>query len=452
MDKHIFNKETDVLGYQRDKIKSLDNRVLQTKNDIDKFENKVQEFISLNNIGTRINTEYIEINYEGIDEVIQTEKKSEKNFNDLLGQAHKNGYLDTELYEIASDKEIKEANYLLKSYYKDFTEQYSLDKYDYAISGIIGTMAALMDYYLVTKVDGKKVVPGKLNSGVEDLWNKLLSNEKIRKLEEKYKVPYDISQSTSKISQEVLGLCPLYHRFISLGHDPILGFIFGVRDLMKGQLTAIDGYGRWIVQTVDGAEGKSFIESIVNVFGHFLSDVSTKSKTGMILSVPAPLTPLLQMVQEGCVEYKGKKYTVADLSKKMYYDGYNFNHFIGMSMPVIMIEILTRLAFVVKEMFFLKKDVIVKGNPKLTVMITIANGMLFAENVGKISITKNPFSINYVSWIATAKYGFKTLKWLAYDQELGKIEYAQEYLDTTWKYLKASADQISSNLPVHLIN
>lgn len=361
--------------------------------------------------------------------------------------------IQIDLYEIATIKEINEVNYLLSRYYSEFTDQYKLDKYDYAISGIIGTIAALMDYFLVTKVDGKKVVPGKLKSGVEDFWNKLLSTKKIKELEEKYKVTYDISLNTSKISQEILGLCPLYHRFQSLGHDPILGFIFGISDLMKGQLTAIDGSGRLIVQSVQGAGTKSFIESIITVFGHFLSDVGTKSsKTGKILSVPAPLTPLLQLIQAGSIEYNGTRFTVADLSKKMYGDGYNFNHFIGMSLPVLLIEVLTRLSFVIKEIFFSETEVSLKGNPKLTIMLCIANGILFTENVGKLAITKNPFSINYVSWIATAKHGFKTLKWVAYDREMGKIQYAQEYINTNWQYLMISANEIDSEIPVYYID
>jgi hypothetical protein len=342
-------------------------------------------------------------------------------------------------------------NATLVSFYSEFTDQYKLDKYDYAITGIIGTIAALMDYFLVTHVDGKKVIPGKLKSGVEGFWNKLLSEEKIKELEKKYKVTYDISSNTSKISQEILGLCPLYHRFQSLGHDPILGFIFGISDLMKGQLTAIDGSGRLIVQSVQGAGIKSFIESIITVFGHFLSDVGTKSGTGKVLSVPAPLTPLLQLIQSGSIEYNGQKFTVADLSKRMYYDGYNFNHFIGMSLPVLLIEILTRLAFVIKETFFSKSDVSPINNPKLTMMLCIANGILFAENVGKFAITKNPFAINYVSWIATAKYGFKILKWVAYDREMGEIKYAQEYIDTNWQYLMMSANELDRDIPVYYI-
>ncbi len=452
MAKKAFKNEVDVLKYQREKINSLNEDYSQMNNELDELEKQVQEFIKSQNIDKSKITELIANNEVEKPNLEKFESEPQKNFDDLINQAHQSGYSDVDLYEIATIKEINETNHLLNRYYSEFTDQYKLDKYDYAISGIIGTIAALIDYFLVTNVEGKKVEPGKFKSGVEDLWNKLLSEKKIEELEEKYKVTYDISLNTSKISEEILGLCPLYHRFQSLGHDPIIGFIFGVVDLMKGQLTAIDGNGRLIIQSVKGAETKSLIEAVITVFGHFLSDVGTKSKTGKILSVPAPLTPLLQLIQTGSIEYNGQKFTVADLSKRMYYDGYNFNHFIGMSLPVLLIEILTRLSFVIKETFFSKRDVSIKDNPKLTIMLCIANGILFAENVGKVALTKNPFSINYVSWIAVAKYGFKTLKWIAYDREMGKVAYAQEYIDTSWKYLMLSAEELDRETPVYYIN
>lgn len=452
MTKKEFQSEIDVLKYQRNKLNSLNNDYAKINNELDEFENKLQEYIKSKNIDTsKINnslkTTSDELHNIKSNEVVY----NEKSFNELLNEANRNGYENTSLYDIATKEEVIEVNNMLKSYYKEFTDQYKLDKYDYAISGIIGTIAALMDYFLVTKVEGKSVTSGKLKSGVEDFWNKLLSESKIKELEKKYKVSYDISMNTSKISQQVLGLCPQYHRFQSLGHDPIVGFIFGVFDIMKGQLTAIDGNGRLIIQSVQGAETKNIIEAIITVFGHFLSDVGTKSDGGKILSVPAPLTPLLQLIKVGSIEYKGKKFTISDLSKKMYYDGYNFNHFAGMSLPVLLIEVLTRLSFVIKEIFFAEKDISLKDNPKLNLMLCISNGILFAENVGKLAITKNPFAINYVSWISTAKYGFKTLKWVVYDREVGMVEYAQEYIDTNWQYLMLSADKLDNNIPIYYI-
>lgn len=448
MPKNIFQDEIDVLKYQRNKLKNLDDSYKTLNTDLDELEKQLKSFMSINQVN------FDKLEPKSVDNILTpVDKESiqiERTFNDLVKESHESGYKNIDIYDVATQEEVEEANRLLRSYYQEFSNQYRLDKYDYVISGIIGSLAALMDYFLVTTVSGKEVTSGKLKSCTENFWNKILSQDKIKFLEEKYRVTYDISLNTSKISQEVLGLCPRYHRFQSLGHDPIIGFVFGVRDLMKGQLTAIDANGRLIIQSVKEAETKGFIESIITVFGHFLSDVGTKSKTGKILSVPAPFTPLLQLIQYGSIEYRGQSYTVADLSKKMYSDGYNFNHFIGMSLPVMLIEILTRLSFVLKENFFLKQDVQIKGNPKLNIMLCIANGILFAENVGKLAITKNPFSINYVSWISMAKYGFKTLKWTSYDKEMGEISYAQQYIDLRWKYLEQSSKLFDEDLVYYI--
>lgn len=452
MIKKTFQDEVDVLKFQREKLHKLNKNYSDLNDEIDNLEEKLQEFMRSKNIDK---SEIDECVLKSKNNEISNQKKDKlpnKSFNDLVHEANLEGYSNVDILEVATKEEVNEVNSILKSYYSEYTNKYKLDKYDYVISGIIGSMAALMDYFLVTKVQGNKVTTGKLKVGVENFWNNILSPEKIKELENKYDVTYDISANTSKISQEVEGLCPLYHRFQSLGHDPIIGFVFGVADLMNGQLTAIDGNGRLIIQSVKGFEGKSFIESIITVFGHFLSDVGTKSKTGKILSVPAPLTPLLQLIQKGSIEYNGQNLTVADLSKRMYYDGYNFNHFVGMSFPLILIEVLTRLSFVIKEMVFNKKDVSLKNNPKLTVMLCIANGVLFAENAGKLVITKNPLSINYISWLSMAKYGFQTFKWMIYDREIGKVEYAQEYIDSNWQYIMSSAINLEENTSVYCVN
>lgn len=451
MAKEAFEKEVDVLKYQREKVSALDESCSNLINEIDDFELRINEFLSNQNIDKTKIPELVVSEKIEIFSLDKDNNVNKKKFDDLVDLAKKSGFSDVDIYEIATQQEINETNQLLKRYYLEFTDKHKLDKYDYAFSGIVGTIAALLDFFLVTKVDGNNVVPGKLKSGVEEFWNKLISDKKNEDLEKEFKVSYDISLNTSKISEEILGLCPSYHRFQSLGHDPLIGLVVGVADLMKGQLTAIDGNGRFIIQSVNDADVKSLINAIITVFGHFLSDVNAKSKSGKILSVPAPLTPLLQLIQKGSIEYKGQNFTVADLSKRMYYDGYNFNHFIGMSIPVLLIEVLLRLYFVVKEIFFSDNDVTMKNSPRLNMMLFMANSILFSENIGKLAITQNPFSINYVSWIATAKYGFKTLKWVAYDKEIGKIDQAQGYIDNEWYKVMMSAYQLKNNIPIYHI-
>ena len=119
------------------------------------------------------------------------------------------------------------------------------------------------------------------------------------------------------------------------------------------------------------------------------------------------------MVQCGSVSYNGKVYNISDLVKRMYYDGYNFNHFIGMSVPVFITEIVIRLYSVLKSTFNERE---IEGAHKNDIMLFMANSILCAENIGKVVVTKNPFAINYVSWVSTAKYTAKAMKYVLLDR------------------------------------
>ncbi len=452
MAKKAFQNEIDVLAYQRNSLNKLDQNYRDLDESISILEAQVEKYRLSQGIDAPapdVAAEKENVCRSGSREGMV---RDTDDFDNLLRDAHHAGFYGSVLTDVASQDEIDETVRLLNHYYSEYSDQYVLDQDDYAVAGIIGVIAAMVEFFLVTKTSGSSVTAGPLKTGVENFWNRLLSPEKIRELENRYKVTYDISKNTSAISQKVLGLCPLYHRYQSLGHDPILGLVFGVSDLMKGEATIIDGNGRLIIQSVSGAQGMSFVQAVITVFGHFLSDVGTKSPGGKILSVPAPLLPLLQLIQAGSIEYNGEFYNIGDLSKKMYGDGYNFNHFVGMSIPVIMIEILSRLAFTIREVFIEKKSFeSTHNNPKLTVMRCISNGVLFAENAGKLIVTKNPFAINYPAWISMANYGFKTLKWCSYDKEIGKISHAASYINADWKYLEISARNLDSSVETYIL-
>lgn len=133
----------------------------------------------------------------------------------------------------------------------------------------------------------------------------------------------------------------------------------------------------------------------------------------------------------------------------MYYDGYNFNHFIGMSIPVLVIHIIIHLYSFLRDIF---SDSYTKNKHKTDLMIFIANSILCAENVGKLVVTKNPFAINYVSWIDTAKSTVKVLKYVLIDYKLEQLEYVQQIIDQqlnhTYKSVNLTWDKWCSNRPV----
>ncbi|MGL5081933.1 MAG: hypothetical protein ACRC8A_10650 [Microcoleaceae cyanobacterium] len=119
---------------------------------------------------------------------------------------------------------------------------------------------------------------------------------------------------------------PKSHRFQSLGHDPVLGFVFGVLDIMRGTSTGFSYDNLTHTHTwIQGAawsnlEPVGLIEAILRQLGHLISDVATP------MGLPAPLMTLIQGINVGSFGEKGR--TVGEIARWMYLNGYDFRHFL----------------------------------------------------------------------------------------------------------------------------
>lgn len=139
----------------------------------------------------------------------------------------------------------------------EFAELHDLAHYDYAIAGVAGVLAGLADVFLVRVpkhpgfLGGPASEGGWLSNVVKDGFGTILTDKRVRVLEKLYPVPYDVSRN-GILGQPVQGFGPRTHRLQSLGHDPLLGWIFGVRDIFEGTLTALGSDGRVVVQSIPG--------------------------------------------------------------------------------------------------------------------------------------------------------------------------------------------------------
>lgn len=281
---------------------------------------------------------------------------------------------------------------------------------DYMIAGIAGVLGGLIDIFLVqvpahASFMGKKASKGGvLSNWVKDQFGQILPDDKIRQLEANFKVPFDASHSGG-LNKPIFGLNPRTHRFQTLGHDPLLAWIFGVRDILSGGLTAIDKNGKLIYQNTQAPfmQGKELFtrifQAIRPVGGHLLSDVNTKS------GIPAPLMPLLQFIQVGSIGEKG--YTVGEISQQMYRSGYDFRHFLAGMIPVLLIEVIVRIVYFAREIHqgaSLKEAVPIGNHAKLHNILFLAHGVAAGMNAGKVIVTKNPLSISGAQWLAFFKY------------------------------------------------
>jgi hypothetical protein len=213
--------------------------------------------------------------------------------------------------------------------------------------------------------------------------------------------------------------------------------LFGTLDVFWGNMTAVDSSGRLVVQAVDRSEhGLTVFDALARVFGHLRSDVSTPA------GLPAPLMPLLQFLQVGKIG-KGE-HTIGELARLMYAKGYDFGHFLAMSIPTMMIETIVRIAYAMKRLreghdLVDALPISIPGRtrpPKLQTMLFVAHLLATGVNAGRVAITKNPLAINYPEWLAFAKTALQQLRWVLFEKEEVRLAHVQKRIDGDWDALR----------------
>ena len=266
-------------------------------------------------------------------------------------------------------------------------------------------------------------------------WRRL-ANSKVSK------VPFD-AQDNRHTEESVAGLSAYYHRLAyRLGHDPILGFLFGVYDILTGKMTTIDKNGKFVSQVMENyADRKEsdIFAAIAKQIIHFKSDITTS------MGLPAPFMALFNLLQFGSIGEEEQ--TIAEIVQGMYYEGYDFIHFCSMSIPAMLIEVIIRIGYGVKrikEGYAIKDSIPFSLNrekhPKLGTMLFIGHSAAAAINAGKVYFKKNPLAINYPQWIAFAKYSYKQLKWIILEKPELRDAYVNGILAEEWKEIYAEID------------
>jgi hypothetical protein len=320
-----------------------------------------------------------------------------------------------------------------------------LSNLDYAIVGISGLVATILDF-LVVKIPKDINYLGKYKQEGSNFtqWLKTLGIDQEGKLnpflkwcEDTCKVSYDQS-----INPNIKGFNPKTHRLLSLGHDPLFGLIFGTLDIINGNMTAFDINGNLhILKTFDmSLEDKAFAPLIW--LGHIISDMSTK------MGVPIPGWAFLQLMQFGF--YGSDTKTIADISRWMYLNGYDLRHFITMSVPVTVIEIIVRgyhylscldsaeqLQYSLHTSIANREMYEIKSNLKLHKMLFLAHAISASGNALKIfTYAGNPLAINLPQWLFFAKESLTILQAVTRDTTPEKIVRNRDKINDTWDEIK----------------
>lgn len=350
-----------------------------------------------------------------------------------------------ELESLFTKEELRSNELAIRQLNEEFDAVHRLDTFDISIAALAGLIGAVVDILLVgiPQKTPEGLKGGPLSNYVRDYFDKKFPEEEMKKLANSKvsKVPYD-AQDNRHTSIRVEGLSAYYHRLLQLGHDPLLGFVFGVTDILTGRMTTIDKAGNIVSQVMenyaDRKESDIFAALAKQVI-HFKSDVTTS------MGLPVPLMSLFNLLQFGSIGEEEQ--TIAEIVQGMYYEGYDFIHFCSMSIPAMLVEVIVRLGYAIKrikEGHGIKESIPLslkrEKHPKLATMLFIAHAGATAANAGKVYFTQNPVAINYPQWIAFAKYSYSQLKWVLIEKPSLRDAYVRGKINEELDAVIAEAD------------
>ncbi len=336
---------------------------------------------------------------------------------------------------LLTEEELAAAGERVRILNEEYNALHRLDHVDIAISVSAGTLSSFVDILLVgipeRTPDGLRGRP--LENYVRDWFLERFPPKEMERLarDVSSKVPYDAPYNTGFTNEYVEGLWPTMHRLYSLGHDPLLGFVVGTLDILRGRMTTIDKFGKILSQEIPryaGREEATVFAALCKQLIHFKSDVTTS------MGLPAPFMGLFNLMQFGSVGEEEQ--TIAEIVQGMYYEGYDFQHFCAQSVPVMLTEVVVRLGYFLKrvaEGHGVKESIPVTADrerrPKLGTMLFTAHSLATAVNAGRVAFTKDPMAINYPQWLFFAYRSFAQAKWAMIEKPLKRHEYVMQALE-----------------------
>lgn len=337
-------------------------------------------------------------------------------WNEVFAEADRFVSGECDIKSIFTEEELQQNTEAIHLMNIEFNQIHRLDKVDVAIGALAGMVGSAVDTLMVgiPQKTSEGLKAGPLSNYIRDYFDRKFPEEEMQKLanSKESKVPFD-AQDNRHTTIRVEGLSAYYHRLLQLGHDPVLGFVFGVADILTGRMTTIDKNGKVVSQVMENyAERKEteIFKALAKQIAHFKSDVTTS------MGLPVPFMSLFNLLQFGNIgEYDQ---TIAEIVQGMYYEGYDFIRFCSMSIPTMLVEVIVRMGYAFKrisEGYSIKDSIPVSLNrekhPKLATMLFLGHSAATAVNAGKVTFSENPMAINYPQWIAFTKYSYSQLKW-----------------------------------------
>lgn len=224
---------------------------------------------------------------EAYNQAKQANKICETNaisYEDLVNLAHTRGYTDIKIQDLLTEDEIKVADQRLKDIEDEFCAHTKLKKID-VVFLVTAIALQVVRQYVITPFSDRDSAT-EASQIMEDKYGKggRLRGKYYYATEEtiigQNKVPFDIIAGSKKykIGKDGKGLDGNSHRFRSLGHDPILGYIFGTANIVTNTATWWNGTshhiqyrpnknGVYVPSLVAKAQTQKVFKAVIDRFG-----------------------------------------------------------------------------------------------------------------------------------------------------------------------------------------
>ena len=396
--------------------------------------NKIFDFDKeLNNVESKLETSKEKINIASTN-INETSDEINKIYDQLKGSPGIMRVIENDTEE--SIKELETAvERVLELNYK---EKLNISVTDVIASIIAGVVASVIDIVFVGTPEVVKIYRGGENFDGSILTSKLrelgtgddILSEMLHWLSQKCKVPYDLSVKNGTVN-------PNNHRLRNPGHDPMLGLLFSVVDIIMGTATVIGNDGRINIIIRDNKYPESEkLLSAIYYFGHLISDVCTAR------GLPIPGFFITQFFTNG--QYGPNDDSLARIAEDMYKDGYDFRHLISMGTPVLVKDLIVKIYIKLfhKESFSMVDTIankeIQENKEKVFKykLLAISDAVACGGNVLKFFIPPtlgNPTALNLPEWISLLLNTIVSLKYDFRDKSVDKAISNRSVIDNNWR-------------------
>lgn len=210
------DKGNNLVDKTDDINKSLDDRINATKELLNNLNIDVMKY---SNAGTVKNKTKTNIN-----------NVLDKSWDDIVKEANNEGYINTEISDVLTNNERMQVYQKIDLINDQFSKVTGLNSTDVKFL-FFATVLQCLRQYLISN--------DKFRFNTDKAGDKFIGKFVPRKYEDILlgSVPYDAVRKADGFKDQNTGISGANHRYMALGHDPILGWIFGTLNIMTNTLT-----------------------------------------------------------------------------------------------------------------------------------------------------------------------------------------------------------------------